>query len=341
MRTYNLIALMLGLVGAAALVADLGPHEIGQAFGASGFGLIAVIAFRLVPLGLDSFAWRYLFEPARRPRYARLFWVRIAGEAVNTLLPVLQIGGEVVKARLLAMRGTAGAAAGASVVVDLTVGLFTLLIFALIGAALLFWRYQANALAETIVIGAGIGLATLAGLLVLQHARPFTWLSRIVSRMARGEEWGRLTGGGAALDQAVTALYRNPRGLMANGMWQLIGWLSGTGEVWLALHFMGVSDRLLDALLIESLIQAIRAVGFAVPGALGVQEGGLVLIGTAIGIDGSAMLALSLIKRVRELGFGLPGLLLWQYAEGRHLFGQRKKRAGGKAAQGKAETPNT
>jgi hypothetical protein len=70
-----------------------------------------------------------------------------------------------------------------------------------------------------------------------------------------------------------------------------------------------------DALLLESVGQAIRGAAFAVPGALGVQEGGYVLLATLVGLPSHAGLALSLAKRTREILLGLPGLLYLHLSE--------------------------
>jgi hypothetical protein len=69
-----------------------------------------------------------------------------------------------------------------------------------------------------------------------------------------------------------------------------------------------------ESLLLESLGQAIRGAGFAIPGALGIQEGGYLLLAPLAGMPPSAALALSLAKRTRELLLGLPGLLYLQLA---------------------------
>jgi len=72
-------------------------------------------------------------------------------------------------------------------------------------------------------------------------------------------------------------------------------------------------------LMLESLGQAIRGFAFAIPGALGVQEGGYVLLGSLLGIPAPVALALSLTKRARDFALGIPGLIYWQIAEGRWL----------------------
>jgi uncharacterized membrane protein YbhN (UPF0104 family) len=86
----------------------------------------------------------------------------------------------------------------------------------------------------------------------------------------------------------------------------------GAGEVWLALHFLGHPIGFERALLLESLGQAVRTAAFVVPGALGIQEGGYLVLGTVLGLTPETALALSLAKRVREIVLGVPGLVVWQ-----------------------------
>ena len=68
-------------------------------------------------------------------------------------------------------------------------------------------------------------------------------------------------------------------------------------------------------LVLESLGQAVRSADFAVPGVMGVQEGGFLAIGALYGLPAEVSLALSLVKRVPDLALGLPGLLGWLVLE--------------------------
>ena len=77
------------------------------------------------------------------------------------------------------------------------------------------------------------------------------------------------------LHQALLRCYRRPRGLVLATGWHSISWLLGGVEVCLALHFLGHDTSIGDGMVIESLGQALKAAGFAVPGALGVQEGAI------------------------------------------------------------------
>ena len=54
-----------------------------------------------------------------------------------------------------------------------------------------------------------------------------------------------------------------------------------------------------------------------IPGALGVQEGGFLVVGAVLGIDGTTALALATARRLRDLIVFFPGLISWQRAEAR------------------------
>jgi hypothetical protein len=89
------------------------------------------------------------------------------------------------------------------------------------------------------------------------------------------------------------------------------------------------ADRALpfgEVLVIESLLYAIRTFAFAIPNAVGVQEGAYILVGTAFGLTPEMALALSLLKRARDLAIGLPALGIWQIAEGGRLWRRRGQR---------------
>ena len=323
MRVVGISALIAGIGAIIALVIYQGAGDVGAAIAAVGWGLVFVIGSRLVPIALDGYVWRFLF-PRETPRpVALLLWARWIGEGVNTLMPAFQVGGALVRTRLLVMRGVPGKIVGASVVVDLTLSTLTQLLFTLVGVGLLLARYGDNDIARGAGAGVGLGMILVVGFCVFQHRGLFSYLVGLVSRVAKGRDWVKAVGGAEALDEAIRSLYRRRWALTFNAAGQMLAWALGAAEIWLALYFMDIPVTIADALLLESLILAVRAAAFFVPGALGVQEGAFVLIGAVIGLGPEVALALSLIKRVRELVVGAPALLAWQLAEGKHLFTPR------------------
>ena len=64
------------------------------------------------------------------------------------------------------------------------------------------------------------------------------------------------------------------------------------------------------ALGVVALSLAVRAASCMVPGSLGIQEGGNVVIFGSFGLPPDAAMAFSLLRRIREWGWAAAGLLL-------------------------------
>jgi putative membrane protein len=317
----------VGIALFVGIVAWEGVGEVAGALAGAGFGLLAVAAFHLIPLVGDALGWGALLAtraavPTRTAIYGR--WI---SESVNQLLPVAQIGGSVVRANLVARRGVPGAFAGASVVVDVTTLVGSQIAFTLLGLALLLAQVGGQSLAATALVGTALMSVLLLGFYFMQRRGMFGLLARGLRRLAPGGAAVALAAGASDLDADVRRLYGEGRAVARSLAWHLFAWIVGAGEVWLALHFLGHPVDLSTALLLESLGQAVRAAAFAIPGALGVQEGGYLLLGQVLGIGPETSLALSLAKRVRELALGLPGLVAWQIEEANALLVPRSEDA--------------
>ena len=317
MKRATVLALLLGAVLFVVLLWHYGAGEIAAATAAAGWGLLYVSAFRFVTIATDTLGWRVLFSEPARPTLGRLFLFRWVGEAVNSLLPVAQVGGDVARARLAAQAGVPSSEAGATVVVDFTLGLVTQFLYAVLGAAL----FMSAGRPGSEIRGLWIGLLIAAGVLVLfylaQHSSLFRRLAGTLRFVSDERRWGSLAGHAAGLDLAVSTLYGHRGRVAACGVWRLGTWVLHTGETWLALYALGSPVSWTDAFILECLGTAIRSAAFAVPGGLGVQEGGFVLIGMRLGLSPEVSLALALVKRVRELLVGGPGLMVWTTLEGR------------------------
>ncbi len=317
MKRGAIIALMLGLALFIGLVVHEGIASVADALAAAGWGLLVVVAYHLLPLLLDSGALAVL--PPRRHRFVTVLRARWINESVNGLLPVAQMGGPLVMVRQLVQDGGRADQAGAVVTVATTQQMLSQAVFAAIGIVLLAAYAGDRTLMWVLLIGSALFAANATWFYYLQRRGLFARLARMLNKVASGRDWLDLTGGAEALDVAVQSVYRHAGAARASFALNLAGWLAGTGEVWLALYFLGHPVSLMDALFLESLGQAIRGIAFLIPGALGVQEGGYVLLGAMVGVPADTALALSLTKRARELLLGLPGLLDWQIHEGRRL----------------------
>jgi putative membrane protein len=303
------LAWLVGLGLIAGLIAANDVEQVTAAVALAGWSIGLIGLAHLGALLTDTLGWRALLS--QQPRLLLMFIDRWIGNSVNSLLPVAQIGGEFVRARLLTRAGISGPVAGASVVVDVTVGLVTQVAFVLLGIGL----YVAMQGGAVWLLQAGAGIATFSLLLLafglLQRRGLFLRLARIFEHTARGRAWQGLVGSAAALDREIVARYQDRTRLSICAAWRLLGWLWGSTEVWLAFWLLGHPVGLAEAVILESLGQTMRSVAFMLPGGLGAQEGGIVVGGLMLGIGPDLALAIALIKRVRELAYGVPGLVAW------------------------------
>lgn len=317
MSRTSLLSLVVGLLVAGSLIAANDPLSILRILLQAGWGVAAVIALHLPQILLSALGWAALITAPARPSLATLAHLRWVRESVNNLLPVARVGGEIVRGQMLVRRGVPGITTAASLAVDLAVETATLVAFALIGLTALALLPNEDGPAAWIA-GTATALGGVAALafMLAQSGGLFRLTDRIMPWLARRTGW-QAPDGGATLHDAVLRIYRDPPRLWRSGAAHLGSWLVGTLEIWVALQALGVEAGLAEALVIESLGQMVRSMGFLVPGALGVQEGGYVLVCALFGIPPEQALALSLVRRLRDLLLGLPGLVAWRWEAAR------------------------
>ncbi len=304
--------LTLGVALCVALVVRQGVGNVTAAVAGVGSGLLVILLVHLAQLTADGMRWRAVLAGEHRPPAGMFVWGRWLAESVNDLLPVMGVGGNVVRARALAGTGIAGPTAGASVLVDMTVIMATQLPLTLMGLCLLVAYFDAGALVGRVLVGVLVPASMLAGFVLAQRRGLFGAGARLVERFVQSPAQLAISGSAAALDREVHRLYRNRRALLAAVAWHGLGWLMGTTEVWLTLHYLGHTVSFASAIMWQSLAEIVRTAAFFVPGALGVQEASYLLLGRLLGVPPDAALALSLIGRARDVIFGVPGLLAWR-----------------------------
>jgi putative membrane protein len=317
MKHLGRLAALLGLIASLWLVVHDNPGAVLGLMRAAGAGLVLAGLAHVLPMLANARDWQSLIRGANRPSLAgmlRLVWIR---ESVNSMLPVARIGGEVVSFRLMRRRGLRGSTAAASLVVDMQLTLISQLMFTLVGIGFLF----AHAASGTLRLAADLawGIVALTPPLVLfalvQHASPFERITRVLNHATSGK-LAALVGQSAQIDRSIKLIWRR-RGVVLRYLffWQPLQCVLTALEIWLALYFLGARVSFTEAVVIESLIQAVSSAAFFVPGGLGVQEGGFILIGGALGLDPATCLALAGARRIRDLLIFVPGLFAWQIAE--------------------------
>ena len=297
-----------------------GVQDVIGAVAAAGWWLAVIPVFHLLPLFLDSFEWWLLFPDEDRPRVRTTFWARFLGESFSNLVPAAQVGGDIVRARLMVLSNAPMAVSAGTVLVDITVSVFLQTIFTLFGLTLLILVTGRTNLLFPTLMGAPVGILAVAGFYFVQRIGMFRIFGAILSNCARDDKWRALVGKSGELDKALQRVYSRTGSVAACCIVTMISFVAGSGEVWIGLYALGVPASFEKARILECVGQGIQTALCLIPGALGVREGGYVAVGGLLGIPGETAFALALMRRVRELALGLPGLLAWQLVEGGYFL---------------------
>jgi putative membrane protein len=310
--------LCAGVLLFAGVLVSQGLTAVFATLALAGWGLPLLALLHLVPLVLDAASIRVMFD---RTKVRCSLWdaslARWVGESANSFLPAGPIGGPVMMVRYLAQRGMSMREAAAGVTVSTTMQTLAQIVFALMGMSLLGAHASGaeHDIRIPLLTASGILAFCLTGFYFAQRRGLFGKLMRAVSRIAGKRDWSQIMSQADAIDAAVQDAYGRLGRVATSFFLSLVGWLIGTAEVYVILLLLRVPVTWGDALLLESLGQAVRAAGFAIPGSLGVQEGGYLLLGPLVGLRPETALALSLAKRSREVLLGLPGLLYLHLSE--------------------------
>ncbi len=299
---------LLGLAGAALftiLLIRQGAPQVGVAFASAGWAIAAVVIYHLtVPVFLDALAWWVLFPKSDRLSLWQLFWMRWIGESVSTLVPSAAVGGDIVRARLAAINGARLPVAAGTVLVDLTLGVFTQAAFTVLGVVLLVDVTGQRNFVRPTLVGTLVGIVGVAGFYFVQRLGMFRFLAKIIARLANSPEWQSLVQGGETLDRTIRTLYARRRAVVMCCVWTIISLVAGSGEIWIALHALDLHATFVNALILQSMVLTIRSAAFAVPGGLGVQEGGYLFVGNLLGIPGELAKLVRTPHQIHAMPFG-------------------------------------
>ncbi len=309
--SFVLVAIGIGALGVLVYWAGVG--DVARALARLGWLMVPLAAFHVVPLTLDASAWRVITPPPR-PRLLVFMAARWVREGVNALLPVAQLGGEVVAVRMLARAGGGTAKSTALVAIDLASEFLAMVVVGCIGAGALFELAPPAERAQVTFVAAAMLPATMAAV-SLACLQRIGLLGRIADRLR--PRWPKAGEQLRAAQEAATAAWARPGALLHATALHGLGWSAGAVETWVVLKALAHPLRIEQAFALETTSEVLRSFGFAVPGLLAVQEGSLVLVGGLLGLSATEAIALSLFRRARDISMGVPALLIWQGMEGR------------------------
>ncbi len=317
----NLAAALLGAGVLAFLLYRLGVGPVLQQLAKVGWGWFLIIGQEVLPILANTAGWHYAFAaPHQAVSFWELFRMRQAGDSFNYLIPSATVAGELLRVNLLRRRVPLAPGAASVTVAKFTqflgqalfiaLGLALAAPFAPLRPGLLPWLW-------------GLLLGCFVFLLLILAALwqgLFSGINRILLkwlpyRLGRYLPVDKI----AELDDHIALFLksRQKEFWASTGLFGL-AWALGSVEVFLIFHFLGLPIDLPTAVTVETLSVFIDGVLFFVPGKLGTQEGGKVLIFMSLGLPPVSGLAFGIIRRIRELawaGVGMAFLATFPNAE--------------------------
>ncbi len=316
--TKSLIAWSLFLVGialAAVLAVNAGAGAVIESLASIGLErLLVVCGLQLVSLALCAAAWRCV---ARETSLAACMFARWIRDGASNLVGFIPAIGEAISARVLTQFGaTSAGAAAAGTIVDVAAEALAQAAFTVTGLVLLWPHLKLAQTGQWLLIVA----ATLLPIFLMVGISRFPWALRLVEKL--GSQLAGVLGvapGAAPLNiaAAVKAIYQG-RAKVAGGIGlHLAAWAISGVQVWVAMRGLPHPLGFGDSFALAALVCAARSAFFIVPWGAGVQEGGFLLVGLALGMHAPEAIALSLVLRARDVLVGAPAIVLWYFSEAR------------------------
>ena len=241
----------------------------------------------------DTASYRYCFPRAlsKHLRFREIYGIRLAGEALNNVTPFIDIGGEPLKVHLLHRRlGLPVSTAASATVVARTSILLSEALFLVTGVVLSFRLLPLHPEHRAALV---VSLAVVcAAFFAVLWAQQKEWLKR--------------------LNLEISHYYATERASFVRAVFfNSMGWMFGGVEMYLFCRLIDVDISMIQAVMLESLLQLVRTASFFIPGNLGVQEGGLAFFMAQLGHGPVLGVGLSLLKRCRQLVWTAAGFVLW------------------------------
>jgi glycosyltransferase 2 family protein len=307
------LLLVLGLFTVGFLVWHVGPGNIYRAAAQLGpFALLVILIPSVLMYLVEAYGWKVTLGPAAQAvPFWRLLVIRTAGEVVNMTTPTAYVGGEPLKAYFLKRHRVPMVEGLASVVIAKTTMTIAEVLFILVGIALGLWMRGTEGSSGRMVAAALLSVGLLmfgtAGFVFVQRRGLFTWILEMMRKLKLRiafleSKEGQL----AALDRTILSFYRDHQAAFyaSTGLY-FLGWMAESLEVYVIMFYLGSPADPLAAISIGALSVFIKGGTFFIPGSLGAQDAGNLLLLTAFGYSSVTGVTFALLRRFREVVVGL------------------------------------
>lgn len=243
--------------------------------------------------------------------FLNLFAARMAGHSISYLTPSAYLGGEPVRAMLV--KGLDLRISAASVIVDKTIHVYTMILFIIIGVIIAIARLPLWRELKLVFITFLFGSVIFTAFVFIKQTQGFLmWIVRFLERikikirfLARNKEKIK------EIDRYISDFYKkHKKGFLIVFLLNCLAAIFWVGEFYITLLFMQTKElTLMNSYLVLTLGNLSILIP-SIPASLGTYEAAHVVIFVLVGLGAAAGLTLTIIRRIIALIWTGIGLLV-------------------------------
>lgn len=271
-----------------------------------GWGILVILVVYKVAFIVDTFAWQFTLPSTQRTkRWLYDLWkVRMVGAAFAKMMPFSSWGGVPIKGYILKHHyGVRYREGAASMILAETTHMLSLVLFVATGVLLILFTSD---LPDSYHLFAILSLAALTtGIFLFYAIQRYkitsltgTWLSQYKV----GQRLEKFIHQIHDMDERLVQFYTRDKGCFLTATFlNLVNWYLGALEIYVIFYFLGHPITIVEAVILETLVELVRAGTFFIPAGLGSQEAVFMIATEAIAGQPTLGVAAALIRRVREI----------------------------------------
>ena len=286
----------------------------------TGWGIFFVLAIYGVAFMVDTVAWQFTL-PSTKVNFHWLYnlWkVRMVGAAFGKMLPFSAFGGAPIKGFILKSHyGISYKEGAASIILIESTHLISMVLF--MASGVLFILFDSN-LPQSFYIFSTISLSVLTigifAFYIIQRLKITSIAGGWISQRPLGRRLEKFLSHLQDFDERLVRFYTRQRSQFFGALGlNLLNWYLGAVEVYVILYFLGHPISFSESIVLETLVELVRAGTFFIPATLGTQEAAFLLATGAITGQPALGVATALMRRVRGIVWLILGFAIgWQYS---------------------------
>jgi putative membrane protein len=306
MKPLKILYLLIGLGLLAFVVSHTDIPSVWSQLEKVGWGILAVLVVYKVAFIVDTFAWQFTLPSTKlTKRWLYDLWkVRMVGAAFSKVMPFSSFGGAPIKGFILKHHyGIHYSEGAASLILAESTHMISMVLFMTTGVLLILFAsnlpesYHLFAILSLGAITTGIFL-----FYIVQRYKVTSLTGSWLSQRKIGQRLEKFIHQIHNMDERLVQFYtHDKKHFISASFLNLVNWYLGALEVYVIFYFLGHPITIIEAVILETLVELVRAGTFFIPAGLGSQEAVFMIATGAMAGQPTLGVAAALIRRVREI----------------------------------------